>query len=110
MTDIDSQNQRKIPVDYQVPDDASPSYANNLVIQHTESEFTIHFFYTRLPILLGDGGNENLRAKIESIEAIRPQFIKSIIVSPKKMQEFIDALQDSLDKFIAKHQNDELGE
>lgn len=109
MTGTDDQNTIRIPVDYQVPDDATPSYVNNLVIQHTESEFVIHFFYTRLPIILGESDEALLKEKLTRIEAVHPQFVKSIIVSPQKMQDFIDALQGNLDKFTAEQRNDESG-
>jgi len=44
---------RGLPIKWQIPEDLISRYATNLVVQHTEHEFTISFFEAEPPILLG---------------------------------------------------------
>lgn len=84
----------RIPLEWHVPEELPTHYATNLVIQHTEHEFFITFFELVPPITLGKTPEE-----ITRIESVRARALTRVAVSPKRLEEFIQVMQDNLAKY-----------
>lgn len=91
---------RAVPVEWHFPNDIVSRYATNLVVQHSEHEFTISFFEVRPPILLGSA--EQVQAALQQIESIPAICIARIIVAAERMPEFVQVLQDNLTQYQSK--------
>jgi hypothetical protein len=84
----------QIPLEWYVPEELPTYYATNLVIQHTRHEFFITFFEVVPPIMLGKTPEE-----IERIESVRARALTRVAVSPERLEEFIQVMQDNLAKY-----------
>ena len=90
----------RIPIEWEFPDGLISRYANNFVVQHSETEFVIQFFEILPPILLGTP--DRIQTQIEQIKTIRAECVGRIIISTEKMPEFIHVLQENYEKFLSK--------
>lgn len=95
---------RLVHIEWEIPDDVQNRYANNVVVQHSQYEFTISFFEVRPPMLWGSP--EEKKELISNITSIPAQCVARIVVSPDKMPEIINALQDNFQKYLAKTEQD----
>jgi len=95
----------QVPIEWHISEDIDSKYATNLVIQHSEHEFIIDFFEMRHPLILGDP--DQVREEWEKLESVRAECVARIIVSPDRMQEFINLIQAELNKYIGKEQEDQ---
>jgi len=86
-----------IPIEWRVPEDLKTHYATNLVIQHTNQEFIISFFETKNPIILGTP--DEVKSQYEKIKSVKADCVARIVVTPKRMEDFIKVIQTNLDKF-----------
>lgn len=90
----------QVPIEWHISEDIDSKYATNLVIQHSEHEFIIDFFEMRRPLILGNP--DQVREQWQKIESVRAECVAQIIVSPDRMQEFIDVMQAGLNKYVGK--------
>ena len=90
---------KAIRIDFTIPPDFPTKYASNLVVQHTEHDFTITFFDIRPPLLLGSA-DEKIR-QLEEIETVKAAPIARIVVAASRMGEFVQVLQDNLKTYNA---------
>jgi hypothetical protein len=90
---------KAIRIDFDVPPDFPTKYASNLVVQHTEHDFTITFFDIRPPLLLGSA-DDKIR-QLEGIEAVKAAPVARIVVAASRMHEFVQVLQDNLKTYRA---------
>jgi len=95
---------KEIPIEWIIPEDTVTRYASNMVVQHTESEFIISFFETQPPIILGTP--DEAEALMSQLRSVRAKCVARVVVSPKRMEEFITVLQNNL----AKYQERQAGE
>jgi len=95
----------QVPIEWHISEDLDSKYATNLVIQHSEHEFIIDFFEMRHPLILGDP--DQVREEWEKLESVRAECVARIIVSPDRMQGFINLIQAELNKYIGKEQEDQ---
>ena len=65
--------------------------ATNLLVQHTDHEFVLSFFETAPPIVLNEKDFE--------IDKVTAECVARVVIAPKRMQQFIDTLQKSLEKY-----------
>ena len=94
-----------MPIEWHISEDLDTKYATNLVIQHSEHEFIIDFFEMRHPLILGNP--HQVREQQEKLESVRAECVARIIVSPDRMQEFIDAIQANLNQYMGKEQEEQ---
>ena len=87
----------KLLIEWHISEDLKSQYATNLVVQHTDQEFIISFFEVKNPIVLGSP--DEIKSTFEKIGSVRAECISQIIVTPKRMQEFIKIMQTNLDTF-----------
>jgi len=95
----------QVPIEWHISEDLDSKYATNLVIQHSEHEFIIDFFEMRHPLILGNP--QQVREQREKLESVRAECVARIIVSPDRMQEFIDAIQANLNQYMGKEQEEQ---
>lgn len=95
----------QVPIEWHISEDIDSKYATNLVIQHSEHEFIIDFFEMRNPLILGDP--DQVREQQEKLESIRAECVARIIVSPERMQEFIDVIQANLNRYMGKEEEEQ---
>jgi hypothetical protein len=81
-----------VPLEWDVPDDLVPRYATNFVVQATGHEFVISFFETMPPVILGSP--EERLAKAQQLKSVRARCVARIVVSPSRMAELVNMLQD----------------
>ena len=79
-----------VPIEWQIPEDLTPRYATNFVIQNTGHEFVLSFFEVRPPIILGNP--EEKRAQLEKLGSVSAKCIAQIVLSPTRMAEFVRLL------------------
>lgn len=68
----------------------------NLVVQFTGEEFLISFFEVRPPLIVGTP--EEKRVQIARVEAVEARCLTRIAVSPGRMGEFIEVMQEQLQR------------
>jgi len=90
----------QVPIEWHISEDIDSKYATNLVIQHSEHEFIINFFEMHPPLILG--APDQVREQWQKIESVQAKCVARIIVSPDRMQEFIDVMQAGLNKYLGK--------
>lgn len=90
----------RVPIEWHFREETAAHYVTHMVVQHTEHEFHISFFEARPPLLLGTP--EEQREAAERIGSVRAECVARIIVAPGRMQEFIDVVQDNLNKYLSK--------
>lgn len=93
-------NGYEVPIEWVIPEDIFPRFASNMVIQHLENEFLISFFEIKPPIRIGEVN------EVEKIDKVKADCVCQVIVSEKKLPEFIKVLEESLQKALAKHKDD----
>ncbi len=82
------------------PPDQKAIYANNFVVQHEQSVFSLLFFEVVPPLLLEEG--EELKKKIESMTHIDANCVARIIMPASIMPQVMEALQENFQKHKAK--------
>ena len=87
--------EREIPLIWDIPEDLVSGYATNILVQTGEHEFFVSFFETPPPVLLKP-------TDVEKLESVRAECIARLIISPERIQSFIDALQQQLDGYNKK--------
>lgn len=85
-----------LTIQWSIPDELSTCYATNLVVQHTEHEFFITFFELVPPITLSKTSEE-----IKQMESVQAHALTRIVVTPERLESFIQAMQENLDRYRA---------
>lgn len=89
----------QIPIEYFVPEDMPTLCPNNLVVRHTDDEFTLLFFEAREPIIVGS--EDEKREALAQVTSVRARCVARIVLSPKKMFTFAEAIQRNIERFQA---------
>ncbi|SRR6266851_1446716 len=88
-----------LPFDWHVSKKIQSRYASNVFVQAGEREIKLSFFETNPPILTGSP--EENKAKLRQLGAIRAECVARIIVDPDLVPKLIQALQTTLDGYLA---------
>ena len=59
----------------------------------------------RHPLILGNP--DQVREQWEKLESVRAECVARIVVSPNRIQEFINVMQADLDKYEGKNQEEQ---
>ena len=97
----ENQKEQSLPIEWYVPEGLPQLYANNIVIQHTDSEFILSFFAAQLPFLLEE--DPDLSTRLSQVETLRARCVAQIIISPPRMKGFLDALVRNYERFAQQH-------
>ena len=92
-------------INWHFPEGLQSRYANNVLVQASQTEFIISFFEMQLPILLGPP--EENKAKLKEMGSIQAEGVSKVIIPPRLVRGLIDALQTELDKFTSQESNQE---
>lgn len=92
------------PLKFSIPEDVEGKYATHLQVQHSKDEFIINFFEARPPIITGT--EEEKEEQLEKMSAVEANCVARIIVSPRRMQGFIDTLHENFEKFISQFEGE----
>lgn len=101
MSEQESQDTVVKPIGWMFPEDLVSRYATRIVVQHEKHEFVISFFELQHPPLLGSP--EEARALLEKMEFVPAKCVARVVVSPSRIQGFIDALQKNYAKYQEKY-------
>ena len=88
-----------LPIDWHVSENIQSRYASNAHVQAGEHELILSFFETVLPILAGSP--EENKAKLLQQGAIHAECVARIIVAPDLVPKLIQALQTTLNGYLA---------
>lgn len=97
MADPDNKAELGIRVVWEVPSGFPTHYSTHVVVQHGEDDFTITFWDLRPPLLMGS--LEEKQQQAQALKEIRPTALARIIVSPHRMRQFTQVMQDNLKTF-----------
>lgn len=70
------------------PEDSRLTFSDNVAIQHTPTEFTITFAQVRQPLVA-------TASEYDTMTTIRADVVARIVLTPAKMLEFIQSLQEN---------------
>jgi hypothetical protein len=65
-----------------------------------EHEFIVSIFQIYLPLIVGQA--EEAQTELEKLKSVRAECIAQFIITPGRMQGFIEALQTNFDTYIAR--------
>ncbi|MCC6458041.1 MAG: DUF3467 domain-containing protein [Caldilineaceae bacterium] len=99
------QEAKDIPIEWDFPEDLQTLYANNFLVQHSESEFIVSFFEVFPPLLLGEP--EEIQKQVEQLSSIRSRCVARIVIPTQKMESFIGALVQNHTRFMSKYSPEE---
>jgi hypothetical protein len=94
-----------LPIEWHIPEGLATRYTTNYVVQQTEHEFIISFFEIVPPILLGPP--DEVRAAAESITSIRATCVGRVVVAAERMPDLIRILRENMEKYHARHGQEE---
>jgi len=94
-----------VPIEWYFPETIQSRYATNIIVHHSKTEFVISFFETIPPPLLGTP--EEIQEQMKSIKSVRAECVGRIIVAAEKMPDFLKAMQENLEKYNNKFQENE---
>lgn len=98
-----SKGSRQLPLEWRVPDDMSCQYATNLLVQHTDHEFVIQFFRAMPPLVVGSP--DEVKTQLAEIESVNAECVARVVVAASRMPEFVDVLQQNLQRFQDREQD-----
>jgi len=94
---VTSKPTERVPIEWYIPENLMTVFASNMVIQKIENSFFKLSFFEIKPLIQLD---ESAPAPTK----IRADCVASVIVTPDKLPRFIEILQKSLDKYVAKQE------
>lgn len=74
------------------PDELMTYFVKDLVVQHQDDHFVISFLEYYIPPIIADTQEERHRLR-EELKSIDSRCVARLVVTPKHMREFIDALE-----------------
>lgn len=93
----ETQVERAIPIRIEGAEEIPVNYVNYVFVSHTTDEFFMTFAQIHPPYLLSPTKEE-----VEQLTHIPAKVVSRIALTPSKMKELIDALNENYKKFIQK--------
>lgn len=92
---------RRVALRFTFPANIVQTYAQTVVVQHTDGEFIFSFHATYPPILLGTEAEQvEQRERIEDVEA---RCVGRVVMDPARAKQFLSALVSNIEKYERKH-------
>lgn len=107
MTEPASDDSLALPIEWTFPPGLVSRPATNIIVQHTEHEFTISFFEVQQPILLGTP--EQNRAILEKMGSVQMMCVARVIISASRMPEVVEVLRKNLEQYRSAYEESEGG-
>ncbi len=87
-----------LPLRYHDSEGLKTRYANNLIVQHSDSEFVLRFYETLPPVFFG------VPDEVE-LTHVDAECVARVVISPDRIPAFIEVLQDNYKKYQAENEN-----
>ena len=82
-------------LNWRIPEGIVSKYVTNILIQETPHEYIVMFFEAHPPVLLSEADLEAQRREKPKIDA---ECVARIIVSRKRLKDFVDVLQRAVNE------------
>lgn len=89
---------KEIRVERVYPEDLQSHFVSNLVVQHRPEFFILSFFEVWPPAILGETEEEKKQA-LDNLDHVEAKCVSRIVLTPGKMQEFIEVMSENLEKW-----------
>lgn len=89
---------KKVQVNLKFPDDLESKFVNQVVVQNHPEYFTLSLFEIVLPPILGVTEEEK-KSNFDKIKSVDSKCLGRYIITPNKLKEVIEILQDNLNKY-----------
>jgi hypothetical protein len=76
-----------------------------MIVQHSEHEFYVSFFEMQPPIILGTPKDQ--QTQLEEIGHIEAECVARLVISPDRLENFIQALQTNLERYRTREEDNE---
>jgi|BarGraIncu00222A_1022003.scaffolds.fasta_scaffold198510_1 hypothetical protein len=90
-----SANTKKVKLNFIYPDNLETKFINHMIVQAQRDYFTLSFFETILPPVLGESEDEK-KALFDKLESVDSKCMARLIITPEKMSDLINALEVNL--------------
>lgn len=90
---------------WHIPPDIKTTYVTNLTVQQTHDEFIVSFYEIVPPLVLRE-------EDLDKVPDVVAECVARFVVTPARMQTFIQALADSFERYendLDQHDGDEDG-
>lgn len=101
--DVQDPKSIRLPIEWYIPENLTTRYATNILVQKFEHEFIVSFYEGYPPPIVGSA--EEVAEQVSKLKSFRLECVARIVVADGRMPEFVQALQDILNKSIS--QNDQ---
>jgi len=96
--------QVSVPMEWVVPENIKPEYASDLVVQSLSDVFQIYFFQVNPPFIIGT--QEEKLQQLTNLDSVKANCVSRLIVTPSKLEEFIDTMKSQLDKYKSQEEEE----
>ena len=90
--------EKRISIERTYPEDLKSHFVSNIVVQHQPDIFILSFFEVWPPAILGESDEEKQQA-IEAIDHVEAKCVARIVLTPIKMEEFIETMTENLRRY-----------
>jgi len=96
MSDKTQPISKKIKLNFVYPDDLESKFSNLIIVQNQKDFFSLSFFETIIPLVLGETEEEK-KEVFSKIEKADSKCLGRFVITPEKMEELIKILQENLE-------------
>jgi len=89
---------KKIKLHYVFPENIESKFVNHVIVQNQKDYFTLSFFETVLPPILGESEEER-KNSLEKIKSIDAKCIARFIITPEKIAQIANAIQENIKRY-----------
>lgn len=90
--------EKKVRLQRTYPENLQSHFVASLIVQHQPEMFVLSFFEVWPPAVLGETDEEK-QAILDSIESVEAKCVARLVVTPSKMREFLDVMNENLTNY-----------
>lgn len=98
---------KSIKLERVYPENLHSHFVSNIVVQHEPDSFILSFFEVWPPAIIG-GDEEEKQKELEKINRVEAKCVARLVVTPKKMADFVKAMTENLKTYETMIQTKEL--
>lgn len=88
---------KRVKLNMIYPENLESKFVNHMIVQNQKEYFTLSFFETISPPILGETEEER-RTFFETIKTVDSKCVARFIITPEKMSDLIEVLQTNFNK------------
>lgn len=88
---------RLVSVDYSTGNDLLPVHANQVIVQHSETEFIVTFFEVLPPVINPDPSRQ--AKEVERLRTIKARPVARIVMSPDRARALLTVLTENVQRY-----------